>query len=181
MRCTSCLWIWKPTTSSWISRSSTASHDRASWYMILRTLRASPIEEGDEQDQEERAGLCRRSGHHAAVRYYHRALPAVSGPATTEPLQLQVSTLAYDDYIGRLGIGRITKGVIKAGQTVAVAKGRRSASNSKKINQVFVYRGLKRMAVDQAECRRHRRDLRYCGHLHRRDHLRPGRTRSRWK
>ena len=34
--------IWKPTTSSWISRSSTASQDRASWYMILMTLRASP-------------------------------------------------------------------------------------------------------------------------------------------
>ena len=40
-----------------------------------------------------------------------------------EPLQLQISALGYDDYIGRLGIGRITKGVIKAGSTVAVAKG----------------------------------------------------------
>ena len=30
-----------------------------------------------------------------------------------EPLQLQISALGYDDYIGRLGIGRITKGVIK--------------------------------------------------------------------
>lgn len=39
-----------------------------------------------------------------------------------EPLQFQVSTLAYDDYIGRLGIGRVTKGTIKEGQTVAVAK-----------------------------------------------------------
>lgn len=38
-----------------------------------------------------------------------------------EPLQLQISTLGYDDYIGRLGIGRITKGVIEENQTVAVA------------------------------------------------------------
>lgn len=67
-----------------------------------------------------------------------------------EPLQLQISALGYDDYIGRLGIGRITKGVIKAGSAVAVAKGD-GQIEQKKINQVFVYRGLKRMAVDQAE------------------------------
>ena len=67
-----------------------------------------------------------------------------------EPLQLQISALGYDDYIGRLGIGRITKGVIKAGSTVAVAKGD-GQIEQKKINQVFVYRGLKRMTVNQAE------------------------------
>lgn len=67
-----------------------------------------------------------------------------------EPLQLQVSALAYDDYIGRLGIGRVTKGIIKAGSTVAVAKDN-GQIEQRKINQVFVYRGLKRMAVDQAE------------------------------
>ena len=41
---------------------------------------------------------------------------------TGEPLQMQVSQLAYDDYIGRLGIGRITRGTVKAGQTVKVTK-----------------------------------------------------------
>ena len=68
----------------------------------------------------------------------------------SEPLQLQISALAYDDYIGRLGIGRVTKGVIKAGSVVAVAKGD-GEIRQKKINQVFVYRGLKRMSVEQAE------------------------------
>lgn len=68
-----------------------------------------------------------------------------------EPLQLQVSTLAYDDYIGRLGIGRITKGTIKEGQTVAVAKADGTIVQ-RKVNQVFVYRGLKRTAVPEAEC-----------------------------
>ena len=68
-----------------------------------------------------------------------------------EPLQFQVSTLAYDDYIGRLGIGRITRGVIREGQTVSVCKEDGSVVN-RKVNQVFVYRGLKRMAVPQAEC-----------------------------
>lgn len=51
-----------------------------------------------------------------------------------EPLQFQVSTLAYDDYIGRLGIGRVTKGTIKEGQTVAVAKADGSIV-SRKVNR----------------------------------------------
>ena len=66
-----------------------------------------------------------------------------------EPLQFQVSTLAYDDYIGRLGIGRITRGTIRTGQTVAVAKADGSIVQ-RKINQVFVYRGMKRTLVEEA-------------------------------
>ena len=66
-----------------------------------------------------------------------------------EPLQLQISALAYDDYIGRLGIGRITKGRIKEASTVSVCK-EGGAVEQKKINQVFVYRGLKRVAVEEA-------------------------------
>lgn len=66
-----------------------------------------------------------------------------------EPLQFQVSTLGYDDYIGRLGIGRITRGTIREGQTVSVCKADGSVVH-RKINQVFVYRGLKRIAVQEA-------------------------------
>jgi GTP-binding protein len=68
-----------------------------------------------------------------------------------EPLQFQISNLAYDDYIGRLGIGRVTKGVIKEGQQVAVGRENGQIENAK-IGQVFVYRGLKRVPVKQAEC-----------------------------
>ncbi|MGP1570464.1 MAG: EF-Tu/IF-2/RF-3 family GTPase, partial [Eubacteriales bacterium] len=68
-----------------------------------------------------------------------------------EPLQMQVSSLAYDDYIGRLGIGRITKGILKSGQTVCVAKAT-GGIVQRKVNQIFVYRGLKRVAVEQAQC-----------------------------
>ncbi|MDO4176874.1 MAG: translational GTPase TypA, partial [Bacillota bacterium] len=66
-----------------------------------------------------------------------------------EPLQLQISALAYDDYIGRLGIGRITKGRIREASTVTVCK-EGGEEASRKINQVFVYRGLKRMPVEEA-------------------------------
>lgn len=68
-----------------------------------------------------------------------------------EPLQMQVSTLAYDDYIGRLGIGRIYKGTVKPGQIVSVCKADGSVVQ-RKISQVFVYKGLKRTAVEEAEC-----------------------------
>lgn len=65
------------------------------------------------------------------------------------PLQLQISALAYDDYIGRLGIGRITKGTLKeAGRVSVVREG--GAVEHRKINQVFVYRGLRRVAVEEA-------------------------------
>jgi GTP-binding protein len=68
-----------------------------------------------------------------------------------EPLQLQVCSLAYDDYIGRLGIGRITRGTLKEAQQVAVCR-EDGTVDKRKINQVFVYRGLQRMPVDEAEC-----------------------------
>lgn len=66
-----------------------------------------------------------------------------------EDLQLQVSTLAYDDYIGRLGIGRITAGVLSEGQTVSVAKHDGSVERQK-ISSIFVYEGLKRTPVAEA-------------------------------
>ena len=69
---------------------------------------------------------------------------------TDEPLQLQVSSLGYDDYIGRLGIGRVTRGKIREGQSVAVCKADGSIVQ-RKVNQVFVYRGLKRVSVPEAE------------------------------
>ena len=66
-----------------------------------------------------------------------------------EPLQLQISALAYDDYIGRLGIGRITKGSLKEASMVEIAR-ENGETEQKKINQVFVYRGLKRVPVEEA-------------------------------
>ncbi|MGI6736530.1 MAG: translational GTPase TypA [Anaerovoracaceae bacterium] len=68
-----------------------------------------------------------------------------------QPLQLQISTLAYDDYIGRLGIGRITQGTLKEAQTVGVCRGDGEPAQ-RKINQVFVYRGLSRVPVEEAQC-----------------------------
>ncbi len=65
-----------------------------------------------------------------------------------EPLQLQISTLGYDDYIGRLGVGRIYKGTIHQGEAIAVVKPDGSYATAK-IGQTFIYRGMKRVAVDE--------------------------------
>lgn len=66
-----------------------------------------------------------------------------------EDLQLQISSLAYDDYIGRLGIGRITKGKIKAGQQISIYKRDGNVGNGK-ISKLFVYEGLNRVEKKEA-------------------------------
>ena len=66
-----------------------------------------------------------------------------------EPLQLQVSSLDYDSFIGRLGIGRVTKGTIKNGQTVALSRNDGSVS-SFRISKLFVEEGIKRVEKDIA-------------------------------
>ncbi|MDD2414631.1 MAG: EF-Tu/IF-2/RF-3 family GTPase, partial [Eubacteriaceae bacterium] len=67
-----------------------------------------------------------------------------------EPLQMQISTLAYDDYIGRLGIGRVSTGTIHEGDNLEVAK-RDDSFEKVHIGQVFVYRGLSRVEVKEAK------------------------------
>ncbi len=68
-----------------------------------------------------------------------------------EPVTMQVSALAYDDYIGRLGIGRVFSGTLKEASSVVV-KNPNGKSKRCKINQVFVYKGLSRVAVPEAQC-----------------------------
>lgn len=67
-----------------------------------------------------------------------------------KPLQMQVYDLAYDDYLGRIGIGRVHQGKIKDGQKVAISK-RDGSINKGKITKLSVYEGLKQIAVDEAE------------------------------
>ena len=66
-----------------------------------------------------------------------------------EPLQMQISQLAYDDYIGRLGIGRINKGKIEVGKTVALSKNDGSTKNFR-ITKLFINEGIKRVEVNEA-------------------------------
>ena len=61
-----------------------------------------------------------------------------------DSLQLQISNLDYDDYIGRLGIGRINKGKIKSGEVVTLIKND-GKEESFRISKLFVNEGIKRV------------------------------------
>ena len=75
--------------------------------------------------------------------------PAPSGSAD-ETLQLQISQLDYDNYTGRLGIGRILNGRIKPGQVVAVMNHDQQIAQGR-INQLLGFKGLERIPLEEAE------------------------------
>ena len=66
-----------------------------------------------------------------------------------DPLQLQISNLGYDSYLGRLGNGRINKGKIKMGETVALSRNDGSTTTFK-ISKLFVTEGIARVEKDVA-------------------------------
>lgn len=66
-----------------------------------------------------------------------------------DDLQLQISNLGYDDYIGRLGIGRINKGKIKNGEQVTIVKNDGSVENFR-ISKLYVTEGIKKIEKDVA-------------------------------
>ncbi|MBQ1287561.1 MAG: translational GTPase TypA [Erysipelotrichaceae bacterium] len=68
-----------------------------------------------------------------------------------EPLQMQVSALAYDDYIGRIGVGRVYSGVIKQNSMISVCNNNGKKEN-RKIANLYNYQGLKRIAIAEAQC-----------------------------
>ncbi|MGZ8267010.1 MAG: translational GTPase TypA [Burkholderiales bacterium] len=66
------------------------------------------------------------------------------------PLQLQICSLDYSSYVGRIGIGRINRGRLRAGQQVVVLNGDAPPAAAK-VNQVLVFKGLERVTADEAQ------------------------------
>ena len=66
------------------------------------------------------------------------------------PLQMQITSLDYSSYVGKIGIGRISRGRIKSGQDVLVMNGPDSTPIKGRINQVLNFKGLERVLVDEA-------------------------------
>ncbi|MES2901541.1 MAG: translational GTPase TypA [Pseudomonadota bacterium] len=66
------------------------------------------------------------------------------------PLQMQVTSLDYSSYVGKIGIGRINRGRVKTGQDVIVLNGPDSSPIKGRINQVLNFKGLERVLVDEA-------------------------------
>jgi GTP-binding protein len=66
------------------------------------------------------------------------------------PLQLQIATLDYNSYVGRIGIGRVRCGVVRPGESVALRYGSEDRGPAR-IGQVLTFLGLERRPVPQAE------------------------------
>jgi GTP-binding protein len=67
------------------------------------------------------------------------------------PLQLQICSLDYSSYVGKIGIGRIRRGRIRPAQQVFLMNGENGASLLAKVNQVLKFEGLERKPVEEAE------------------------------
>jgi GTP-binding protein len=69
--------------------------------------------------------------------------------STEEPLQFLVTLMDYNEYLGRIGIGRINRGVIRQGQAVAVMT-RDGGIKQARIEKLFGFQGLKRIEIESA-------------------------------
>ena len=66
------------------------------------------------------------------------------------PLQILFSNIDYDEYLGRIGVGRVERGSVSLGQNVTLCH-RDGTKNNVKISKLYVYSGLKRVEVERAE------------------------------
>ena len=69
---------------------------------------------------------------------------------TTKPFKMQIASLAYDNYVGRMGIGRVYEGKVKVGETVTII-GNDGARRTGKISKVYTSMGLTKIEVPEGE------------------------------
>ena len=77
----------------------------------------------------------------------------VTPPTYTEnhPLQLQITSLDYSDYLGRIGIGRVTNGELNVGDTILMIDGEENTIGTKaKVTKLYGFSGLKRILIERA-------------------------------
>ncbi len=68
------------------------------------------------------------------------------------PLQILFSTIDYDDYVGRIGVGRIERGTAKRGMPIVICGGENDERRETKITRLYRFEGLKRTEVEEAPC-----------------------------
>ena len=66
-----------------------------------------------------------------------------------EPLQFQIALLDYNDYVGRIGVGRVFRGTMRVGDSVSLLKLDGSVKNFR-VTKIFGYFGLKREEIEEA-------------------------------
>ena len=75
--------------------------------------------------------------------------PPKKAETTHDKLQMLVANLDYDDYVGRLAVGRLSSGSVEAGQSVAVCRADGSTPRGK-VTKIFAFEGLKRVEIAEA-------------------------------
>src|SRR5579862_3001379 len=90
----------------------------------------------------------RRQDMNALFEAVLQYVPAPPSDASA-PLQLQISTLDYNSYVGRIGIGRVRRGTIRAAQNVALRYGAEDRGLAR-LGQILTFHGLERRPVDEA-------------------------------
>ncbi|GGA17302.1 MULTISPECIES: translational GTPase TypA [Psychrobacillus] len=83
---------------------------------------------------------------------FEQIIEAIPAPIdnSDEPLQFQVALLDYNDYVGRIGIGRVFRGTIEVGQQISLMKLDGSIKNYR-VTKLFGFFGLKRVEVQSAK------------------------------
>jgi GTP-binding protein len=81
-----------------------------------------------------------------------KAIVKMPGPDVEpeKPLQLLITNTDHSDYLGRLAIGRITRGTIKKNQNVVAVRIENGSIEKFKVIDLYIYEGLKRISVDEA-------------------------------
>ncbi|MBR0425717.1 MAG: translational GTPase TypA [Clostridia bacterium] len=69
---------------------------------------------------------------------------------TEAPLQILFSTIDYDEYVGKIGIGRIERGTAKRGQQIVLCGGQENRTRETKITRLYNFEGLQRVEVETA-------------------------------
>ena len=77
------------------------------------------------------------------------AVPAPGGDPAA-PLQILFSTIDYDDYVGRIGVGRIVQGTARRNEIVTLCGGMKDDRRDVKLSRLYRFEGLKRVEVEQA-------------------------------
>lgn len=89
---------------------------------------------------------------HTMANIFDTIIDHIPGPVdnSDEPLQFQVSLLDYNDYVGRIGIGRVFRGTIKVGDNVTLSKLDGSTKNFR-VTKLFGFFGLDRQEIQEAK------------------------------
>ncbi len=100
------------------------------------------------------SGLTPDTMENNMVALFDTIISAIPAPndLPDEPLQILFSSIDYDEYVGRIGVGRIERGTAKKGMPVVICGGEDNRKVDTKITRLYRYEGLKRVEVDEAPC-----------------------------